>query len=246
MRFTAQEYWERGWSIIPLEPRGKRPLVSWRDYQIRRPSPDELDEWFAEDGPNLGIVTGEISGLAVLDIDSTDALKFAMSYREGRGLGEQTTPMATTGKGYHVYYTYPKGLRNLQADPNWPGIDLRAEGGYVVAPPSLHASGRQYQWELDWRQPLAPMPQWMIRPGAPQQHHTRGLPVGEGKRNMTLASFAGACFAVNLDFATTWALCRTWNQQNPRPLPEDEVLITVQSIQRTHQRNHPQFEGVEL
>ena len=73
----AAEYVERGWSVIPL--RGKRPAIpSWTEYQTRRPTQDEIRSWFSNSSgstpPNIGIVTGSISGLVVVDCDTANSI----------------------------------------------------------------------------------------------------------------------------------------------------------------------------
>src|SRR5262245_50221097 len=93
---------ERGLSVIPLQPESKLPIGEWKTYQSKRATADEVDAWW--DGPdvqdrNVGIVTGAISGVVVLDIDG------------GRGLDAlgdlPDTPIVRTGKGYHVYFKHP-------------------------------------------------------------------------------------------------------------------------------------------
>ena len=67
---AALGYLRRGWSAIPIEPRGKRPLVAWLEFQDRAATPAEVEEWFARwPEANVGIVTGHVSGLVVLDVD---------------------------------------------------------------------------------------------------------------------------------------------------------------------------------
>ena len=68
---AALEYLARGWSVIPIEPCGKRPLVAWLEFQDRLPSPAEVGRWFDRwPEANIGIVTGIVSGLVVLDVDA--------------------------------------------------------------------------------------------------------------------------------------------------------------------------------
>lgn len=259
MRLAAQDYWQRGWSVIPVEPRGKKPLIPWKRYQTQRATEEEIDEWFADEGPNIGIVTGSISGLAVLDVDSPDAMRFALQWEHGRGLGESYLPIVETGKGWHVFYAMPPGLRNVQADPAWPGIDLRAEGGYVVAAPSRHVSGHVYRWVQDG--PLIPMQPWMLTHAkAPNGH--RLLPagpvgdipecymaaVGMGKRNTMLAKLAGHLIASGLPDDTVALMAQAWNAQNTPPLDLSELQQTIQSIRQTDTRNHAatSFEGLSM
>ena len=75
---AALEYAEQGWSIIPISPETKRPLIKWREYQARIAEPDEIERWF-EQWPNayLAVVTGAISGICIVDTDNKDAEDFA-------------------------------------------------------------------------------------------------------------------------------------------------------------------------
>lgn len=258
MRQAAQDYLLRGWSVIPLEPGGKKPLISWKPYQTRFPSIDELDDWFADDGPNIGLVTGALSGIAVCDVDSHDAMRWALDYEHGQGLGEVATPLVETGKGWHVYYAMPPGLRNLQANPEWPGVDLRGEGGYVVAPPSVHVSGRHYTWALEVSLPLALMPLWMTKYTAAKSFGARSVWDGAlpavilpnappGRRNTTAASLAGHLIFKGMEPSQVLAMVQAWNQAGSSPLPADEIAQTVQSVFRTDARNRPPshpFEGI--
>ena len=97
--------YDMGFSLIPLKPRDKTPLTGWRAYQNRRASRSDIEAWYqATPNANIGIVTGAISELIVLDLDSADAVAEA----ERRGLPD--TLMVRTGKGRHVYLRHP-GVR---------------------------------------------------------------------------------------------------------------------------------------
>ena len=116
-------------------------LYAWKEYQERLPTVEEVTQWFTDDpDANIGVITGKVSNLVVFDLDSAHASQFA----EEQG-GFPLTIMAKTGKGYHAYMRHPgfviKNSVNKKLD-----IDIRADGGYVVAPPSLHGSGYSYQW----------------------------------------------------------------------------------------------------
>src|SRR5215467_2731793 len=67
----------RGWSIVPLQPRSKVPAIKWEPYQRRLATIDEIETWFTEPGYNVGIVTGKLSGIFVVDVDSEAALRWA-------------------------------------------------------------------------------------------------------------------------------------------------------------------------
>ena len=111
----------------------KIPLISWKDYQSRLPTEDEVEKWFTNwPDANIGIVTGEFPDLVVFDLDSEHAVQYA----EGKG-GFPETVKVKTGKGYHLYMQHPgfeiRNNVNKRLD-----IDIRADGGYIVAPPSVH------------------------------------------------------------------------------------------------------------
>ncbi len=143
---------EIGLSIIPLA--GKKPCVPWKEYQSRRPNEDEIEKWIQEfPGCNWGVVTGGISGVIVLDVDGKAG---ARSLKECGDL--PITWETTTGRGAHLWFRHP-GEDIRSAVELMPGLDVRADGGYVVVPPSVHESGQPYVWEhAPWDTPIADAP----------------------------------------------------------------------------------------
>lgn len=136
-----------GFSVIPIAP-GKKspPLVEWEEFQNRKATDEEITEWWTKTpDANIAIITGKISNLAVVDFD-----KYDPKYSEDTALEYfpdtiLTPSVATPGGGTHLYFQSPhEGLRNNARA--LPGIDLRAEGGYVVAPPSVNGNGKRYEW----------------------------------------------------------------------------------------------------
>lgn len=132
-----------GLNLIPLEPRAKKPVIPWQEYQLRRATATEIAAWSSNPrGYNVGVVCGPTSGnLVVLDIDSNEA-RAELECAHGP---LPRTPVVKTAKGWHFYLTDPTGeLRNFVG--KLPGVDLRATGGYVVGPGSIHPSGVEYRW----------------------------------------------------------------------------------------------------
>jgi putative DNA primase/helicase len=155
--FTAAvEYESLGWSVIPVG-NDKKPLIPWKTYQEKRADFDQIAVWWDKNPTaNVGIVTGLISSLIVLDLDSQAAIE------QAKKLGIPKTPVAQTGKGLHVYLKHPGGTVHNFAG-KLPGMDLRADGGYVVAPPSTHPSGAVYKWLVSPAgQELADAPRWLL------------------------------------------------------------------------------------
>ena len=242
---AARAYFARGWSVIPVEPRGKRPRVPWTAFQHRLPSQAEVDEWFRRwPDANVGIVTGAVSGLVVIDVDPRHGGEASLQELErSHGPLPRTVEAATGGGGRHLYFAHPGGTVANRVGLA-PGIDLRGDGGCVVAPPSVHSSGRRYAW-VDARapgeSPLAPAPTWIrtaTAQGRHTQQHWRDLVrdgVAEGQRNASLASLAGSLLWHGLDPEVALELLLAWNRQRCRPpLPDDEVARVVASIARLH------------
>jgi hypothetical protein len=127
-------YLNRGWSVIPICPGEKTPLIEWKPFQDRLASEDELMEW-CDQWPtmNIAIVTGKLSGLAVIDIDEG---KGGVESIRGAKIQLPPTRKVKTPHGWHFYYPYDDRLHTVAPVPGLPGVDIRAEGGYVLAPPS--------------------------------------------------------------------------------------------------------------
>ena len=143
---VALKYRSLGWPTIPIIPGEKRPPFSWKEYQDRLPTEQEITEWY-EQCPEAGvaIITGSISGLVVVDIDNPEA-KQELEERFGP-LPE--TLFGHTSKGQHYYFRHPgnvhcktcSGLSGIE------GLDIRGDGGYIIAPPTVHPDGTVYTWE---------------------------------------------------------------------------------------------------
>lgn len=244
----AAAYLARGWSPIPLVPRGKRPLIAWEPYQHRPPLPSEVARWWARwPEANLGIVTGSVSGLIVLDVDPEKGGRASLAALEAEhGRLPATVEVATGGGGRHCYFRHPGG-RVACAVGLRPGLDLRGDGGYVVAPPSIHPSGRPYVTVSAPTAEPAPAPGWLLAllaPARPRPGHSplwwrRLLAQGlvEGERNTKLAALAGLLLHHRLEPGTVLELLQGWNRGRCRPpLPAEEVERIVASILRTRAR----------
>ena len=237
----ARSYLSRGFSIIPVIKGTKRPaLSSWKEFQERRVTDEEVNAWFGNGSRNgIGIVTGVISGIAVVDLDSPEAVAFAKAH------DFPPTPLVKTGKGYHAYYRYSAGVRNFQKRDDLPGIDLRGDGGFVVAPPSVHVSGNRYQWVegkgLD-DLPMAELPSKIMaqRPEDKTRLVNLYKGVARGSRNDALARLAGSWAKNGLPFDQCLEMAYAWNLLNNPPLPGKEIERTIKSIIDRHLANYAQ------
>ena len=161
---AAKEYARDGWYVFPLhtvDPHGqcscgakacsdagKHPRVA-RGLKEASRDLQKIDEWFGDDAPpsNIAIVTGEKSGITVIDIDIGEGKFGAESWAEViKDHGEPDTLMSRTGSGgMHVFFRYNSALKTA-SNVLGKGVDCRNDGGYVVAPPSRHRSGGKYEW----------------------------------------------------------------------------------------------------
>lgn len=248
-RDAALRYLSRGWSVIPLRPREKRPQVQWEDYQSKHPSVDQVKKWF-NDHPdaNVGVVTGSISGLVVLDVDPAHGGDESLiELEQSHGALPHTVESLTGGGGRHIYFRHPGGTVHNRVGLA-PGIDLRGDGGLVVAPPSIHPSGHSYYWEVSCHPDdiaVAGMPAW-LRKLAQTPHPARGHPlshwrnlaregVAEGERNSSLASLVGHLLWHGIDREVVLELMLCWNQARCHPpLSDKEVISVVDSINKLH------------
>jgi hypothetical protein len=158
---TALEYAHRGWRVIPILPGTKRPAVNqWQDAATT--STAQINQWFkgSQSSCGVGIATGKASGIWVLDIDDRDAL-----YELEREHGElpATLTSITGSGGEHQIYLWPADGRTIHNSASGfaPGIDVRGEGGQIVAPPTIHPNGNPYEWDEQCTE-IAAAPEWLL------------------------------------------------------------------------------------
>jgi Bifunctional DNA primase/polymerase, N-terminal/Primase C terminal 1 (PriCT-1) len=199
--------------------------------------------WSAMPHANIGIATGRV---VVLDVDprhgGDDALR---DHERQHGELPPTWRSLTGGGGEHIFFAAsPTAIRNSSGKVG-PGLDIRGVGGYVVAPGSLHVSGRRYVWSVDHHPddvPLAPIPDWLVEVASeppatrhngppPEWHRIVADGVAEGRRNDTLARLVGHLLRRFVDPHVALELVLCWNSTRCRPpLDEAEVARTVNSI----------------
>jgi len=246
--FYALWYLKHGFSIIPIKgshySKGanidkrlkdtKAPLVKWSEYQQKPPTENEIREWFTKwPMANIAIVTGKISNIVVVDFDSAEAVMWA------KNKGYLNTAVASTARGSHAYYRYPAEgyVKNSVDGDN--KVDIRADGGYVIAPPSVHLTGMQYTWET-LKAHISTLPEIFVSQA--QNKKVIDLKplykgVNNGSRNNTLARLCGSWVNDRLDYEECMEMAEVWNQNNNPPLPAKEVERTVKSILYRHSLN---------
>lgn len=268
---AALEYLKRGWSVVPAHgvddegvctcaridcpSPGKHPRVSWAQYQQEFPGDGQVRTWWRRwPDANIAICTGKVSGLVVVDVDP----------RHGgdESLKELALPATVTaltgGGGEHLYYRHPGGTVHNGANL-LPGIDLRGDGGYVIAPPSTHISGTAYAWEAGYGPgecELAPYPkiaQGGALPAVAANHgdaivlsdYTEGVVrVGEGERNVHMTRLTGHLLA-HMNPEQAWGNLKLSNLLccTP-PLTDDELRTILRSIYSRQERKTKAVEAL--
>lgn len=228
----ALEYRKQGFSVIPLKSKTKIPLIKWEEYQKRLATEEEITKWFTENpNANIGIVTGKISNLAVIDVE-----------KGGSVSGYVPTVMSGTGgAGHHLFYKYPQGVE-LHCKTRFRELtDLKAEGGYIVAPNSTHESGGQYKWIISPDQAdIVDFPEELLGEIIGESSYRVGIEkikkgVTEGKRNDSATKYVGHLLAKteeNKWETEVWIKLLEWNENNIPPLGEQELRGVFESVSK--------------
>jgi|GEM_PF-3001431 len=248
-----EKYLKLGWKLIPLN--GKIPVnKAWPEAMTI----GEHYNFISLHKGNIGIQTGKVSGIVVLDVDRPDAV---LELPEALPV----TPFVKTGKGLHYYFKYQEGIKN-SVGKIAKGVDVRSDNGYVVAPPSIHPNtGKPYEWIVPpWECELAEFPNkefHLLKENIKTNEHGDFLIV-EGGRNNYLTSLAGTMRRRGFSFNAIFTAIYSENMEkcNP-PLPESEVRTIAESVSRykpeepmtengsvkgvdTGSNNHERLEGV--
>lgn len=161
----ALTYADRGWAVFPVnsivdgkctcgrtdcQNPGKHPAIAG-GFKPATKDPQLIKFWWGGGAPrNIGIATGDVSGLLVIDVDvspTTNGFESLAHLESQYGRLSDTLSVRTGSGGRHLYFQMPASDVRNSAGRLGRGIDVRANGGYVLAPPSLHFSGKQYTWE---------------------------------------------------------------------------------------------------
>ena len=236
--------------------KGKHPRIkNWNEEATT--DPEKIKSWWAKTpSANIGIPMGERSGLVALDVDTRHGgeSSLAMLMDEFEILPDTIT--ATTGGGgkhYIFKYTEELCLKNVVGFRD--GLDIRTQGGMIVAAPSIHHSGKQYTWD-NGKSPFdmqaADMPSWLVEEirkvgtkftvrkkvadPAPRKK------ISEGGRNNHLTSLAGALRRKGIGEEGIIATLRAENKDRLDPPLDDETVV---AIAKSITRYQPEAESIE-
>jgi Bifunctional DNA primase/polymerase, N-terminal len=244
------------WPVFPL--RGKEPLTSRGFYDATRQEAQVRQWWQTWPDANIGMPTGEGSGVVVLDVDAEHggfASLSAMQERPGYEPLPATRKAISGGGGLHLYYAYPKDrpIGNKAQLGHLDGIDIRGQGGYIVLPPSLHASGNRYLW-LD-ESPPAPFPAFFFdlatpprRPPTPPQaaraHVRREASTFPQSGNDYLERALRKCQAGTRHKWALWLACRLI--EGTQLSAGEAEAVMLEYVRRVPAGDHPYTEDDAL
>lgn len=247
----AFEYAQRGWKVFPLHTMkdlncscgnvncssaAKHPHIKeWQNHCSC--DSDEIRGWWNKwPDANIGIATGDASGFFVLDVDPRHGGKESLQQLVKRnGSFPKTLGSNTGGGGYHLFFKNPE-FKITNRSNILPGIDVRGEGGYIVAPPSIHKSGLQYSWMKEFvDNPINDAPLWLIQLFFNKQLSRKGMSslVFEGGRNSFLTSEAGKLRKYGLEQGHLETRVKEINALRcSPPLDDNEVQAICASVGR--------------
>jgi putative DNA primase/helicase len=207
----VESYAALGWKVFPCHGVAKDKCTCGRldcGHPGKHPATDHgfkdstgdvgrIQAWWSDlPFANIAIATGVISGIVVLDVDPrSGGAESLADLRKLHGELSSTVSALTGGDGQHYYFAHPGG--QVISRTFRPGLDLKADGGYVIAPPSTHLSRKRYEWEVGHGPTeivLAPIPDWLLMESQPPERAGAAEVPGRitaGSRNSSLASLAG-------------------------------------------------------
>lgn len=260
-----------GVAVFPLKPRGKDPATR---HGVKDATTDMegLAEFFdAHPDCNLGAAMGAASGgVFAIDFDvdedaGKDGFAALREWELGHGALPDTASAVTGGGGYHLFYRMPGGATVRNSVNRELGVDVRGDGGYVAVEPSVHPSGRRYEWERPpWETPIAEADANVMAflehvrparaasdPDGPRLETPESI--GEGGRNDALFRAGASMRAKRVDPAVIADALRGINSTrcNP-PLPDAEVDVLISSVlalpeghSEEYERKRPDSDGKE-
>ncbi|TEB08631.1 hypothetical protein Psch_02197 [Pelotomaculum schinkii] len=220
---------------------GKHPIEKgWQELATTSEA-TILKWWQRWPKANIGIPTGERSGILLLDVDlKGDGPDHLAELEAMNGALPETVEAITGSGGRHILFRYPTG----RAIPNkarfHSGLDTRSDGGLFVAPGSLHVNGRRYEWETEHHPddvPLAEAPEWLLRLMEVKPKGNAAPPVdeyiAEGSRNAVLTSLGGTMRRRGMSQEAIEAALMAENEKRCLPsLGTDEVRKIAESVCR--------------
>jgi hypothetical protein len=234
---AALAYCRHGWSVVPVAVADKRALVRWKTWQQARPEPDQLAAWWRRwPAANLGVVTGSVSAMVVLDVDPRHRGDATLGELEAtHGDLPRAAVVGTPSGGWHVYLQWPGFKVASSAGRLGPGVDVRGQGGLVLAPPSRRGLGA-YRWVVGGPATVPAIPAaWcsLLGPRPPKSAPAAraALPLDQGRDAARLAGLLKTLQHApegQHNNVVYWAACRL-KEMLDQGAPESWVEVLVEA-----------------
>lgn len=237
---AAIEYAKKGFAVFPLKYRDKVPLTRNGCKDATTDAAQIKAWWQKYPNANIGLATGSVSqNVFVIDLDidedrGIDGYHSLEDWQREHGDFPETWTAITGRGGYHLYYRGNGKIKNRAGIID--GVDIRGNGGYVVAPPSIHKNGRRYEWEYSPDEfELAKADNnvmYFLNHDDHRQSASFTMPniVSAGQRNQMLFRFACMMQAKGASDQSVFAATMAENESScSPPLTEQEVRIIVSS-----------------
>lgn len=233
LKSAALGYASLGFRVFPIKEASKSPplIKKWPD-QATVDVGTIASWWRRWPNANIGIATGEKSGFFVVDVDARSGGEASLDQLCERSGDFPTTAMQITGGGRHLLFRSIGPVKN-SASTIAPGIDIRGDGGYIVAAPSVHPSGLVYKWGVE-PHCLAEPPGWLIGLlNGSANLVSSGSATPEGQRNEALFKYGCSLRNQGTKRIEVTAELYRHNDLNCRPpLPDEEVSNIIENVFR--------------
>ncbi len=176
---------------------------------------------------NIGIVTGGKSELVVVDVDGDEGFD-ELGEERVKDLKDESVPCVRTGRGFHYFFRLQMPVKTKTGFVK--KVDVKSEGGYVVAPPSKHISGVCYEWVNKPDRGFPDVPSWVLNGRSSSEKKPVDKVISEGQRNNTLFKLACSLRAKDVSYDTVLSALEAENQKRCNPsLSETEIIKIVNS-----------------
>ncbi|MGC1401760.1 MAG: bifunctional DNA primase/polymerase [Thermodesulfobacteriota bacterium] len=259
---AALDYAARGWPVFPLyeatkdhkcscgnlkcEHPGKHPRTPHGKNDATTNKGAIIQWWKNWPNANIGVLTGEESGIVVLDVDKDKGGFDSFKKLCQKGNMPYTLEVSSGGGGAHYYMVWPNNGTRLKSRPleGYPGIDIKGDKGSIIAPPSKHISGDRYSWSVG---PLgvkvSNVPEWLLKIAGTDRARVSMIPLATSywqkvwsgvseNRNVTATKLAGRLIGRGIQVEEAQTLLELWNQQNNPPLSDSELTTVIRSISK--------------
>ena len=253
MQKAAMEYVQRGYAIFPIKYKGKTPLTK-NGVKNASNDPTQVQEWWDKwPDANIGLATGQINNIVVIDLDvdedsGVNGFDSIRDWQRDNGELPKTWTSKTGRNGQHIIYRTAEKFKNRVGI--LPCVDVRADGGYIVAPPSTHPNGNKYEWlcspddcEIS---PINEIIRKFLDTGNNQLVQSTALEipdkVGKGKRNDTMFKIACSLQSKGLTDDAIFSACSAENSARfSPPLDEKELRTIIASVTGRFLKGAPIF-----